>query len=119
MTGADVERFEKNNKSKTYKVNENTVKVYGEDVPITEGKVKQMRAAFESNNKIEDNIVQLPQTTETKITTEIVTEHQATRELQEIVSSLRQILERKAPIADEELNEVIARLNGDRKSVMH
>lgn len=79
-----------------------------------------MRAAFEGSSKIENNnVVQHHEVTETKITTEIVTEHQATRELQQIVSSLRQILERKAPIADEELNEVIARLNGDRKSVIH
>lgn len=40
-------------------------------------------------------------------------EYQGTKELQEIVNSLRQILERKAPIDDDELNEVMARLNGN------
>lgn len=54
----------------------------------------------------------------TKITTTTTSaEYQATKELQDIVNSLREILERKAPVADDELNEVIARLNGNPTTV--
>lgn len=114
ITGAEYERYQKNVKSKSYKIDGNTIKVYGEDVPIKEGKVKKIRDSIESKAHLNNNNLESTEIKAPKITT---TEYQGTKELQEIVNSLRQILERKAPVADDELNEVIERLNANSKYV--